>query len=82
MQGIGGGADQQMAQAQMYNNQQQNAQTIQTQMQADNQKQAAERWKIQQDVQTKIMEIQQDVTTNRAKTQDKCFQGMDQYIRS
>ena len=64
--------DQIAAATQMQNNQFQNAQTIYTQIQADNQKQAMQRWKILQDTQTKIFEIQQDVTTNKAKTQDKC----------
>ena len=37
----------------------------------DNQQPDAERWKILQDTQTKIFEIQQDVTVNKAKAQDK-----------
>ena len=74
--------DQIAAATQMQNNQFQNAQTIYSQIQADNQKQAMERWKILQDTQTKIFEIQQDVTANKAKTQDKAFQQWDQYIRS
>jgi len=74
--------DQIAAATQMQNNQFQNAQTIYTQIQADNQKQAMQRWKILQDTQTKIFEIQQDVTANKAKTQDKAFQQWDQYIRS
>ena len=74
--------DQIAAATQMQNNQFNNAQTIYTQIQADNQKQAMERWKILQDTQTKIFEIQQDVTANKAKTQDKAFQQWDQYIRS
>ena len=74
--------DQMAAQAQMQNNQFQNSQTIYSQINADNQKQAMSRWKIQQDTQTKIFEIQQDVTANKAKTQDKCFQQWDQYVRS
>ena len=59
----------------------QNAQTIYTQMQADAQKQEMSRWKILQDTQTKIFEIQQDVTVNKAKTQDKMFNKWDEYIR-
>ena len=58
------------------------AQTIGTQMMADQQKQQMRRWQIQQDTQTKIFEIQQDVTVNKAKTQDKMFNKWDQYIRS
>ena len=61
------------AMAQLQNNDFQNAQTIYTQIQADNQKQQMERWKIAQDTQTKIFEIQQDVTANKAQTQDKAF---------
>ncbi|MGM9998212.1 MAG: hypothetical protein ACI38Q_02270 [Candidatus Bruticola sp.] len=59
----------------------QNAQTIYTQIQADAQKQQMQRWQILQDTQTKIFEIQQDVTVNRAKTQDKMFGKWDEYIR-
>lgn len=60
----------------------QQAQTIYTQIAADAQKQRAERWKIMQDTQTKIFEITQDVTVNKAKTVDKGFNAWDQYIRS
>lgn len=67
--------------AQMAANDFQNAQTIYTQMQADAQKQEMSRWKILQDTQTKIFEIQQDVTVNKAKTQDKMFNKWDEYIR-
>ena len=67
--------------AQMAASDAQNAQTIYTQMQADAQKQEMSRWKILQDTQTKIFEIQQDVTVNRAKTQDKMFGKWDEYIR-
>lgn len=58
-----------------------NAQSIMSQMQADNQKQQMERWKILQDTQTKIFEIQQDVTANKAQTQDKAYKRWDEYIR-
>ena len=67
--------------AQMQANDFQNAQTIYTSMQADAQKNQMNRWKILQDTQTKIFEIQQDVTVNRAKTQDKMFGKWDEYIR-
>jgi len=70
------------AQQQMQNADQNQAQTVQTQMQADNQKQQMRRWQIQQDTQTKIFEIQQDVTVNKPKTGDKMFNKWDQYIRS
>lgn len=59
----------------------QNTQTIYTQMQADAQKQEMSRWQILQDTQTKIFEIQQDVTVNKAQTQDKMFDKWDEYIR-
>ncbi|MEW6277412.1 MAG: hypothetical protein AB1758_02235 [Candidatus Eremiobacterota bacterium] len=61
---------------------QQQAQTIQTQIMADAQKQQAERWKILRETQTKIFEIQQDVTVNQAKTQDKMFNKWSDYVRS
>ena len=60
----------------------QNAQTISTQIAANAQKSEMERWKILQDTQTKCFEIQQDVTVNQAKTQDKMFNKWDEYIRS
>jgi hypothetical protein len=54
---------------------------LQTQMAADIQRQQMERWRILQDVQTRIFEIQQDVTLNRARTQDRMFNTMNEYIR-
>lgn len=71
-----------VAQFQMFMSDFQQSQTIQTQIAADAQKQQMERWKILQDTQTKIFEIQQDVTVNKAKTQDKMFNKWDEYIRS
>ncbi len=71
-----------VAQFQMFMSDFQQAQTIQTQIGADAQKQQMSRWKILQDTQTKIFEIQQDVTVNKAKTQDKMFNKWDEYIRS
>ncbi len=50
-------------------------------IEADVQKQQAERWQSAQDAQTKIFEIQQDVTTNRARAQDKVYKNWDAYIR-
>ena len=86
--GGGGGQMPQMPQAamgaanqQMFATDQQQAQTIQTQIAADAQKQQAERQKIQADLQTKIFEITQDVTVNKAKTADKAAQSFDGYIR-
>lgn len=60
----------------------QNAQTIYTQVEAEAQKSEMSRWQILQDTQTKIFEIQQDVTVNKAKTQDKMFDKWDEYIRA
>ena len=71
-----------MAQQQLTQNDFQNAQTIATQIQSDAQKQQMERWKILQDTQTKIFEIQQDVTANKAQTQDKAYKKWDEYIRA
>lgn len=67
---------------QMINSDYQQAQTIGTSMMADNQKQQMRRWQIMQDTQTKIFEIQQDVTVNKAKTQDKMFNKWNDYIKS
>ncbi|MGM9993057.1 MAG: hypothetical protein ACI376_09500 [Candidatus Bruticola sp.] len=67
---------------QMYTNDIQNAQTIYASIEAQAQKSQMERWKIANDTQTKIFEIQQDVTVNRAKTQDKMFNKWSDYIRS
>lgn len=67
---------------QMVNSDYQQAQTIGTEMMADNQKQQMRRWQIMQDTQTKIFEIQQDVTVNKAKTQDKMFNKWNDYIKS
>ena len=78
MTGMANAATQQQMQASDQNQ----AQTVQTEMQADNQKQEMRRWQIMQDVQTKKFEIQQDVTVNKAKTGDKMFGKWDEYIRS
>lgn len=68
--------------SQMQANDFQNAQTIYTQIQAQAQRQEMQRWQIATDTQTKIMEIQQETTVNRAKTQDKLFKKWDDYIRA
>jgi hypothetical protein len=67
---------------QMQNQDASSARTIQTQMQEDAQKEQMMRWKILQDTQTKLFEVQQDVTSNKAKTQDKAYNKWDQYIRA
>lgn len=78
----GGGMANQTAMAQLQNSDQNQAQTIQTEMMADNQKNAMNRWKIMQDLQTKIFEIMSDCTVNKAKTNDKMFGKWDEYMRS
>jgi len=60
---------------------QQQAQTIMTQIQADAQKQQLERWKIMQDTQMKIFDILQDVTINKSKTTNPLYKLWDDYIR-
>ena len=65
----------------MASNDMQNTLTTITEMQADAQKQTWQRWKIMQDLQTKINEIIQSVTLHRAQTQDKLFDQWDKYIR-
>ncbi len=67
--------------AQMQANDVQNAQTIYTEMQAQAQKSEMGRWKILSDTQTKIFEMQQEATVNKAKSQDKMFNKWDEYIR-
>ena len=47
----------------------------------DNQAEQEKRWKILQDTQTKIFEIQQEVTKNQAKSADKNSKALDEYIR-
>lgn len=66
---------------QMITSDYQNAQTIYSQIQATAQKSQMERWKIQNDTQTKIFEIQQETTVNRAKVQDKMFNKWNEYIK-
>ncbi len=75
------GATQAASMFSMVVNDQQNAMTIYTQTLAQTQKLQMQRWQILQDTQTKIFEIQQDVTVNSAKTQDKMFKKWDEYIR-
>jgi len=70
------------AMQQMQNNDFQNAQTIATQMQSDNQKQQMERWKIAENTQTKIFEMQQEVTVQKAQTQDKAYKKWNDYINA
>jgi len=82
MDGFGGGQANATAMAQMAQTDALNAQTIQTQMQADVQKQQWRRIQIMMDTQTKIMEIQQEIAVNKAKTGDKMFLKWDEYIKA
>ena len=54
--------------------------TIQQQMSQDLQRQAGERWKIQQETQ-RIYNIIQDVTMQRARTGDIARRAWEEYIR-
>ena len=54
---------------------------IDAQIAADAQKPRAERWKIMQDLQSKIFEITEDITVNKARKADDAFKAMDDYIR-
>jgi hypothetical protein len=58
------------------------AQSIQQQMEQQNQIDQMNKWKIQNDLQTQTIQTPQDITVNKAKTQDKVFQTYDQYLRS
>jgi RHS repeat-associated protein len=51
------------------------------QMTDDERRQMEERWRILRETQTEIFEIMQDVTINKAKTQDKMFNKWDEYIK-
>ncbi|MBS1792271.1 MAG: hypothetical protein JSS81_00375 [Acidobacteria bacterium] len=56
--------------------------SIMSQLSQDAQKQQAERWKIMKETQNRIFEITQDVTVNKARTADKMYEAMDNYIRN
>jgi hypothetical protein len=77
----GGGSSSAMTMAQMSQTDSLQSEQTAMQMAAEKQKHEWTKWKILQDTQTKIYEIQQDVTLNRAKTQDKMFNKWDEYIR-
>ncbi len=57
------------------------AQLIYATIMRDAEKSRMDRWKIQQDMQSKLFQTIQDVTTSRAKTADKSSNNMDAYIR-
>jgi len=56
--------------------------TLASQIAADSQRQQMERWKVMQETQTKMFEIQQDVTANKANTSNKAENLFGGYIRS
>jgi len=55
--------------------------TIMAQSQAEVKKNVMERWKIQQDANTKTNEIIQDANVYKAKTNDNMFKKWDEYMR-
>jgi len=77
----GGGSSSAMTMAQMQQTDQIQSEQTAMQMAAEKQKSEWSKWKILQDTQTKVYDIQQDVTLNRAKVQDKMFGKWDEFIR-
>lgn len=75
-------AAQNAAMQQMQATDQQQAATIQTQIAADAAKQQMERFKLMADLQTKIMEMTQEITLTKQKAAQKGFQGVNAYISS
>ena len=59
----------------------QQAQTIFTQVDPHSQDQQAARWQTMQDTQTKIFQIQQDVTINKAGRHNRRFRSWHDYLR-
>ena len=57
------------------------ARSIYESIMRDAQQNQMDRWKIQQDMQSKIFASIQDVTTDGAKTADKSFNNVDAFIR-
>jgi hypothetical protein len=57
------------------------AQRIYTQIAADNAKQQMTRWKMLQDLQTKIFNVTQDVQVSRLRKADDAFKGWDKYLQ-
>ena len=60
----------------------QQALTIGTQTQSEVKKNVMRRWQIEMDTRTKINEITQDVSLNKAKTGDKISQKFSAFMRS
>ncbi|MBQ7529009.1 hypothetical protein IJT10_03790 [bacterium] len=67
--------------AQLQNQTQQQLMNINTEMQSTAQKGEMQRFQIMYDTQTKVMEMQQDMTLNRAKSQDKMFGKWDEFVK-
>lgn len=57
------------------------AQKLNTQIHFEEEKDSYNRWKTKQDTQDKIFEIQQGISVNQAKTEDKAFDKWSDYIR-
>jgi hypothetical protein len=56
-------------------------QELSTEMQAQNQVEQMKRWQILRDTQQKIFEIQQQVTLNKSRGQDKTYKKWDEYLQ-
>lgn len=67
--------------AQLENQTQQQLMNINQEMQSTAQKGEMQRFQIMYDTQTKVMEMQQDMTLNRAKSQDKMFGKWDEFVK-
>ena len=55
--------------------------TIQQQISQDRQRQALERWKILRETQSKIFQLQQDVTIQRARSGHAAHRAWEEFIR-
>ena len=71
-----------MSGAQMLNSASIKAEEAQLSMASESEKSEWNKWKMIQDTQNKIYEIQQGVAVDQAKTQDKMFNKWNEYIKS
>jgi len=71
-----------MSANQMLNSASIKAEEAQLAMASESEKSEWNKWKMIQDTQNKIYEIQQGVAVDQAKTQDKMFNKWDEYIKS
>lgn len=71
-----------MSGAQMLNSASIKAEEAKLSMASESEKSEWNKWKMIQDTQNKIYEIQQGVAVDQAKTQDKMFNKWDEYIKS